>query len=113
MGDNPGGYDPGQPPAGTTGSGSSTSSGPPADQYISDTFKQDAQARRKAATFASIYEQLWGEPATENYIVQQVNQGLNSYEFALNERQKPAWLMSKAFKDTLASRVSLFHSLGL
>ncbi len=61
--------------------------------------------------FQSIYSALWGEPATEAYLKQ--FHDLNSYEFALQERQKPAWLQTKAFKDQFAGGASLLKQLGI
>lgn len=127
MADDPGGFDPGDPPGdpgtsesgGSSGGGGSSSGGssapaqPKTDIYISDTFKQDAMLRQKASMFAQIYQQLWGEPALENYIVQAVKSGMNSYEFALAERAKPAWTQTKAFKDSFSQRASFLKGLGL
>ena len=87
----------------SSGGGGSSGGGPPTDTYISDIYKQDAVAREKAAAFAQAYMELWGEPATEAYLMKAVNAGLNTWEFAAQERAKPEWANTPAYKQTAGS----------
>jgi Plant Basic Secretory Protein. len=98
---------------GGSSSSSSSSSGPPIDLYISDTFKQDAVKRTKEQMFAQVYEQLWGEPATEAYLMKAVNEGLNSFEFAARERQKPEFADTKTYQDQARGLRDVFSQLGV
>lgn len=68
------------------------------------------QARREAM-LQQIYMELWGEPAPESYI--KANSNMNSYEFALNERAKPAWIQTKAFKDSYNGVAGMLSRLGV
>jgi hypothetical protein len=96
-----------------TPSGPSAPAGPARDVYIADLYDQDAVKRTKATSFAQVYQQMWGEPATEEYIMSAVNDGLNVWEFADNERHKPAFVTTKTFKDGFGSIVDLLKQLGV
>lgn len=85
---------------------------PPIDQYISDTFDQDAVAREKASMFAQAYTALWGEPATENYVVQAVKEGLNLTEFVARERMKDAFQMTTTYKDEARQMLQVLRDVG-
>ena len=63
--------------------------------------------------FASAYTQLWGEPATENYLVDAVKQGMNVTEFVARERMKDAFQFTKVYKDEAKGARDLFKSLGI
>ena len=64
--------------------------------------------------FQSVYQQLWGETATEAYIKSAINKGLNVWEFADKERHKPAWFRrSEAARDKSSSLAKMLHDLGV
>lgn len=63
--------------------------------------------------FSTIYMQLWGEPATEDYLRQAAQSGMNIWEFALRERSKPAYFTTKSGKDSIFSWVEKMASAGL
>lgn len=90
-------------PGGTTGGTTSGGSSAPAVDPIT---------AQRMNMFQQIYMQLWGEPAPEAYLKSAANGGLNSYEFALQERSKPAWTQTKAFKDAFTSKASLAVQMG-
>jgi hypothetical protein len=94
------------------GGGGDGSSAPPVDTYVSDIFKQDAVKREKASTFAQIYMNLWGEPATEEYLIAAVNEGLNAFEFTEREKQKPAFAKTPLYKETALSLRDLISQIG-
>lgn len=100
---NPPGNPPSTDPPSKTSGDSGGSSAPAVDPI---------QARREAM-FQQVYMQLWGEPATEAYIKQAANGGLNSYEFALQEKSKPAWIQTKAFKDAYDGVAGMLSRLGI
>lgn len=106
-------FDPDPAPTGDSGSSGSGPAAPARDSYISDLYDDDAVKRQKATTFAQVYQQLWGEPATEEYLMKAVSAGFNVYEFALQERSKPAWTQSKAFKDAFSARAAMLKQLGV
>ena len=81
--------------------------------YIGDQFKQDAVKRTKMQQFAQIYQQLWGEPASEGYLIQAVNSGMNTWEFARQERNKPAWADTGAYKKKADELATLLANLGV
>lgn len=101
---------------GDSGGDSGGSSSPPApklDLYISDQFKQDAVARQKMQTFAALYQQLWGEPATEAYLAEAVKAGMNIWEFEEHERLKPAFRKTGTYKDQATSLADMLRQLGV
>lgn len=118
----PGGFTPPPPPSGggsssggsSSGgsSSSSSSSGPTTDTY-GDVFKQDAVARQKWSMFSSAYAQLWGEPATEQYLIDAVNQGWNTQEFIHHERMKTAFQNSETYKQEAKGLFGLLRQLGI
>jgi len=115
----PGGTTGGSTSGGSTSGGSTSSGGssapaaPPMDIYVSDEFKQDAVKRQKMQSFAGIYQQLWGEPATEAYLAQAVNAGLNTWEFAEQEKSKPAFSKTETYKKQAQSLADLLSNLGV
>jgi hypothetical protein len=96
-----------------------STSPPPTDDQTGDTkTSSDSSApavdpiqARREAMLQQIYMQLWGEPAPESYIKSSSN--LNSYEFALQEKSKPAWIQSKAFKDAYDGVAGMMSRLGI
>ena len=98
---------------GSTSGGSSAPAAPPMDIYVSDEFKQDAVKRQKMQSFAQLYQQLWGEPATEAYLAQAVNAGLNTWEFAEQEKSKPAFSKTETYKKQAQSLADLLSNLGV
>ena len=121
MADAPGGFTPPPPPSGGGSSGgsssggssssSSSSSAPKTDTY-GDVFKQDAVARQKWSMFSSAYAQLWGEPATEAYLIDAVNQGWNTQEFIHHERMKTAFQQSETYKQEAKSLYGLLRQMA-
>jgi hypothetical protein len=113
----PGDFEPTPPPGDGGGSGgsggSSGSSGSSSSSSGSSEPAVDPIVARREAMFQSIYMSLWGEPATEGYIKSIAKGGLNSYEFSLMERSKPAWQQTKAFKDAFAARAGVLKQIGL
>lgn len=114
-----GGNDEPQEPSGNSGSSSDTDSAPASSSAPSGPpppteAEQRAEAleRQRMAMLQSVYSQIWGEPATEAYLRKAVNQGLNIWEFAFRERQKPAYFGSKPYKDKADEYASLIHSMG-
>lgn len=118
-------FDPGPPPgdggsggssggssSGSSSSSSSSSSAAKYDQYISDIFRTDAVSRTKAQMFASAYEQLWGEPATENYLIEAVKSGMNTQEFVDRERMKESFKKTKTFEDEFRGGFDLLRGMG-
>ena len=97
---------------GSSSGGSSGPSAPPMDTYVSDQFKQDAVKRTKMQQFAQLYQQLWGEPATEDYLAKAVNAGLNTWEFAEMERNKPAFSKTGTYKSKGQGYADVLASLG-
>lgn len=73
----------------------------------------DPLTAQRMNMFQQLYMQLWGEPAPETYLKSAANGGLNSYEFALQERSKPAWIQSKAFKDSYDGLAGTLSRLGI
>lgn len=107
MPENPGEFEPTPPPGdGGGGGGSDDSPSAPSAPAV------DPITAQRMNMFQQIYMQLWGEPAPEAYLKSAANGGLNSYEFALQERSKPAWTQTKAFKDAFTSKASLVVQMG-
>jgi len=92
--------------SGGSSSSSSSSSGSSAPAI-------DPIVAKRMALFSSIYLSIWGEPATDAYLRSAANRGWNSYEFAVNERSKPAYLMSRNFEESFDSRGSFLANLGV
>lgn len=111
MGDKPGPIVITGAPSDSGGSSGSSDSSSSSSSSGSSAPAVDPVVARKVALFQSIYMSLWGEPATENYL--KGFKDMNSYEFALNERMKPAWLQTKAFKDQFANGSDLFKQIGI
>ena len=97
----------------SSSSGGGAPAAPKVDVYISDTYKQDAVKRQKMSMFATIYQQLWGEPATEEYLMKAVNAGLNSWEFTAEERTKPAFATTDVYRDQARDLATLLANLGV
>jgi hypothetical protein len=91
-----------------SGSSSSGSSAPAPDPFFSNKIKA-----QKFSTFQSTYMSLWGEPATEDYLKNAVNQGMNVWEFAAQERHKPAYRQTKTYRDRGSDLAELLHGLGI
>jgi hypothetical protein len=89
-----------------------TTSSSPAPAAPADPFKTDPVKARKLSEFQSVYTQLWGEPATEEYLKNAINQGANRWEFAEHERKKPAFRKTKTYRDDASARAELLHNLG-
>jgi hypothetical protein len=64
----------------------------------------------EGSQFAQVYQDIWGEPETENYLIKAVNEGLNVWEFALQERQKPAFAQTNTFKDVFSRWAELLQT---
>ena len=73
----------------------------------------DPVVARRMAMFSSIYQQLWGEPATEAYLKSAANSGMNSWEFAAAERAKPAWADTDVYKKKSEELATLLANLGV
>ena len=87
----------------TTTTTSSGPSAPPVDPIIA----------RRESMYQQVYSAIWGEPATEDYLKQAANEGLNIWEFAYRERTKPAFFGSKTYKDKADQWVSLLKQMGV
>ena len=87
--------------------GSSTSSSAPAEPKI------DPVVAQKMNLFQSIYIGLWGEPATESYLKSAVNSGVNTWEFAAAEREKPAWATTDVYKNKAEELATMLANLGV
>lgn len=74
--------------------------------------KVDPIIARRMAAYQTVYQSIWGEPADEAYLKSAANQGLNVWEFAYQERTKPAFFGSKVYNDKADQWVSLLKSLG-
>jgi len=90
---------------GSSGGGSSS---PPPDPFFQDKVKA-----QKYAMFQGVYNSLWGEPATEDYLKKVVNAGLNRWEFEEGERQKPAFRRTETYRDQGSSLAELLGQLGV
>jgi hypothetical protein len=97
----------------TTTTTTTTSSGGSSGGSVADAFFSDRVKAQKFSMFQSEYAQLWGEPATEDYIKAAVNAGLNKWEFASRERQKPAFRHTETYRDKASALAELLHQLGL
>jgi hypothetical protein len=73
----------------------------------------DPVVAQKKQAFATIYMQLWGEPATDGYLTAAAKSGMNIWEFALRERQKPAYFTTKSGKDAVFGWVEKMAQAGL
>lgn len=96
----------------SVGSGSSSSSSSSSGGGSSAP-KVDPVIAQKASQFQSIYQQIWGEPAPTDYLMAAAKQGLNTWEFAFQERSKPAYIGSKGYKDQVDQWASLLHQMGV
>lgn len=85
------------------GSSSGGSSAPPSDPV----------EEQKKSLFRQIYIQLWGEPPTEAYVKAAANSGLNTWEFAELERNKPAFSQTETYKKKAQSLADLLLSMGV
>lgn len=63
--------------------------------------------------FSSTYFQLWGEPATQAYLMGAAKKGLSLAEFAWRERHKREWLSSDAARQGSESLAKMLHDLGV
>jgi len=100
-----GGTSGGSTSGGSTSGGSTTSA--PAEPKV------DPVVQQKMSAFASIYMQLWGEPATEAYLKSAANSGMNTWEFAAAEREKPAWATTDVYQKKAADLATLLANLGV
>lgn len=72
----------------------------------------DPITARRIGMYQSVYQSIWGEPATEAYLKTAANQGLNVWEFAFQERSKPAYFSSKTYDDKADYWVGVLKQLG-
>lgn len=56
--------------------------------------------------YQSIYEGLWGLPASVGYLQHAARSGMNLYEFEANERAKPAFKFSPRYQEEELQTVS-------
>lgn len=96
-----------------TTSSSTSSSSSSSSSSGSSAPKVDPIVQRRMAMFQTVYTQLWGEPATEAYLKAAANSGMNSWEFARQERNKPAWADTGAYKKKTEELATLLANLGL
>lgn len=75
--------------------------------------KVDPVVAQKMNLFNQIYMQLWGEPATEAYLKAAANSGMNTWEFARAEREKPAWADTDAYKKKADDLATMLANLGV
>jgi hypothetical protein len=87
----------------SSSSGSSAPSGP----------KYSPDVMRRMQLLQQMYISIWGEPATEEYLAQSAKAGLNQWEFAYQERVKPAYFLSPDYKKKEDSWATLLHQLGV
>jgi hypothetical protein len=90
----------------STSSSSSSSSGSSAPAV-------DPVEAAKASAFQSVYQSLWGEPATQEYLKAAVHAGLNVWEFQERERHKPAFRKTQTYRNEAESWAKMLHGLGV
>jgi hypothetical protein len=73
----------------------------------------DPIVAQKMSLFRSIYMQLWGEPATEAYLKSAAASGMNTWEFARAERNKPAWADTDVYKKKTEDLATMIANLGV
>ena len=97
---------------GTTTGGTTTGSSSGGGTSSSEP-KVDPVVAQKMNLFQSIYIGLWGEPATEAYLKSAVNSGVNTWEFAAAEREKPAWATTDVYKNKAEELATMLANLGV
>ena len=73
----------------------------------------DPVVAQKMNLFRQVYISLWGEPPTEAYIKSAANSGMNSWEFARQERNKPAWADTDVYKKKADELATMLANLGV
>jgi hypothetical protein len=91
----------------TSSSSSGSSSSAPAAPKV------DPVEAAKASAFQSIYQALWGEPATQEYLKAAVHAGLNVWEFQERERHKPAFRKTQTYRNEAEAWAKMLHGLGV
>jgi hypothetical protein len=99
-----GGSSGGSSGGGSTSTSSSSGSSAPA---------VDPVEAAKASAFQSIYQALWGEPATQEYLKAAVHAGLNVWEFQERERHKPAFRKTQTYRTEADQWAKMLHGLGV
>jgi len=67
----------------------------------------------KMSDFGSIYKELWGEPATEEYLRAAVKKGWNIWEFEDHERHKPAFLKTDTARTEAEGYFEFLRNAGI